>query len=226
MRAHIRIGAWQLWAAATIAFLLLMMAGNQWGLDGISPWAKAAASTCFIATAIARGAWASRFGQGILAGLVLSWFGDVFLAQSGDAFFLAGLASFLLGHVAYCAAFGIHGVNLRWSAIAAVALTPLVFVILRWLLPHVEAPMKAPVIAYIVVITAMVLLAWGTRGKGGHIAIVIGAMLFFFSDIAVARARFVAPGEMDWLWGLPLYYVGQLFLAYSAGARPKQIKRE
>ena len=210
---------WRVFATATLAFLCLLLFGNYVGIPLVSALSKTAASTFFIATAIACGAWRSTFGKAMLAGLVLSWFGDVFLLGRSDALFLAGLSSFLLGHVAYCVAFAIHGLNPRWSIVTAVALAPIVVVVLRWLLPHVEGAMTGPVIAYIAVITTMVLLAWGTRGNGGHITIVIGALMFFFSDIAVARNRFVEPGSMDWLWGLPLYYAGQLFLAYAAGTK-------
>ncbi|NNF09333.1 MAG: lysoplasmalogenase, partial [Acidimicrobiia bacterium] len=45
-----------------------------------------------------------------------------------------------------------------------------------------------------------------------------GASLFIASDIAVARNTFVAPGYANKLWGLPLYYGGQLLLAWAAGA--------
>ena len=45
-------------------------------------------------------------------------------------------------------------------------------------------------------------------------------MMFFVSDLAVTRNRFVVPESMDWLWGLPLYYAAQLFLAYSVSTVP------
>jgi hypothetical protein len=53
--------------------------------------------------------------------------------------------------------------------------------------------------------------AWGTQ----QWVILLGAVMFYFSDVSVARDRFVAPGFINGLWGLPLYYGGQLFLAYS-----------
>ena len=43
----------------------------------------------------------------------------------------------------------------------------------------------------------------------------IGALLFFASDLAVARDKFVAPGVINKLWGLPAYYGGQLLLAWA-----------
>jgi uncharacterized membrane protein YhhN len=44
-----------------------------------------------------------------------------------------------------------------------------------------------------------------------------GAALFFVSDLAVARDRFVAHGFANRLWGLPAYYAGQLLIAWSIG---------
>lgn len=205
----------KVWIAGTLLFLVALLVFNYGEYAMLAGLSKAAASTCFIATALATGALKTRYGKLILAGLALSWFGDVFLISSSDTLFLAGLVSFLSAHVAYVAAFVVFGIRARWSGGAAVALAPVVFFVLRWLLPHVEGPMKAPVFAYITVITLMVVASWGARGAGAHIAIPVGAMLFFVSDIAVSRNRFVEPESMDWLWGLPLYYVAQLFLAYS-----------
>ena len=43
----------------------------------------------------------------------------------------------------------------------------------------------------------------------------VGAVMFTASDIAVVRDRFVAPGFVNRLWGLPLYYAAQLIIAWS-----------
>jgi hypothetical protein len=42
-----------------------------------------------------------------------------------------------------------------------------------------------------------------------------GALLFYLSDLAVARDRFVRPGLANRLVGLPLYYAGQVLLALA-----------
>ena len=43
----------------------------------------------------------------------------------------------------------------------------------------------------------------------------VGAVMFYGSDLAVARDRFVAPGFSNRAWGLPLYYAAQLVIAAS-----------
>ena len=52
-----------------------------------------------------------------------------------------------------------------------------------------------------------------TASSSGRLGLYAGAALFYLSDLAVARQRFVAPGFENKLIGLPLYYAGQLLLA-------------
>jgi hypothetical protein len=49
--------------------------------------------------------------------------------------------------------------------------------------------------------------------------VLIGAVAFYVSDLAVARQRFVRQQVLNRLWGLPLYYGAQLLLASSIGLR-------
>jgi len=92
---------------------------------------------------------------------------------------------------------------------------PAVMIII-WLWPHL-GEMRAPVLAYVFVITLMVSLASGMSWRWGMWMAVTGALIFYASDIFVARDRFVSPGPVNGLIGLPLYYIGQLLLAWSAG---------
>ena len=78
-------------------------------------------------------------------------------------FWALSLATF-----AAAVAFALRGLDLAWTAGAAALLVIAAIPILRWLWPHVEAPMRGPVAAYIVVITAMVALAAGTFGAHGN----------------------------------------------------------
>ena len=63
----------------------------------------------------------------------------------------------------------------------------------------------------------MVILAGSTAEFEADARLRLGAVLFYLSDIMVARDRFVAPGFANRLVGLPLYFGGQLLLAWSAG---------
>lgn len=177
---------------------------------------KMTASTGFLITAIAAGALRSRVGIAIFIGLIFSWFGDLFLIGSGAKFFLAGLVSFYIGHVCYATAFATYRTNYRIATIAIAVLIVPGYLLSQWILPGVEDPgMRGPVIAYTCVITTMLALATGCLSRPGGALIFAGAFLFYLSDIFVARSAFVAPGFVNSLFGLPLYFGGQLVLAAS-----------
>jgi uncharacterized membrane protein YhhN len=87
-----------------------------------------------------------------------------------------------------------------------------------WLRPHVERAMTAPVLAYMVAISVMIIGAGAAGEAGGSGWILIGALGFYLSDLAVARNQFVIDSLVNRIWGLPLYYAAQLTLAWTAGA--------
>jgi uncharacterized membrane protein YhhN len=175
---------------------------------------KPLASTGFVAVALAGGALHGSYGRAILVALMLSWVGDVLLIPGSRATFVAGLASFLVGHAAFAIAFVIRGVAWPAAAAALVLMSALAIFVGRWLLPHVDGRMRGPVVAYITVIAVMASLAVGTQRP----LLVAAAVAFFVSDLSVARDRFVAPGFVNRAWGLPLYYFAQLLFAYSVRA--------
>lgn len=209
-----------LWIGITLLALLALLA-SEFRESQVGKWiTKPLASTGFLLTAYQAGAWNTAYGQWIFVALVLSWFGDVFLIPKSRRAFLFGLISFLLGHLAFAVAFlqfGIHGV---WAG-SVIAIVLIVGIAVGfWLKPHVESGMWVPVIAYIIVISSMVVTAVGSYGIHRIVWIPWGAILFYVSDLAVARNRFVAPSFFNRLWGLPCYYVAQLILAWSCSLVP------
>jgi len=181
----------------------------------IAGLAKMIASCGFLGVAYLGGALHTSYGKALSLGLVLSLLGDAFLIGESKQAFMAGLAAFFIVHVAYVAAFFLHGVNLRWMAIAAVPVAAIGVFVSFWLTPYTPAELMLPVQLYTVVISAMVIAAFGTRGKGGSILILVGAVLFFLSDLSVALLRLLQTDFPHYVWGLPLYYAGQLCLALS-----------
>ncbi|NQV06984.1 lysoplasmalogenase [bacterium] len=178
-------------------------------------WIKAAASTAFIATALSAGATDTAYGRWVLVALVFSWVGDVALVSTARHWFLVGLSAFLLGHVAYAIGFGARGADVAAALIAAAVLLVPAGVVLRWLWPHLPGQLRGPVVAYVVVITAMVAMAAGTVSANATPVILIAAIAFYVSDLLVARDRFAAPGMINRYWGLPLYYLAQVLFALS-----------
>ena len=172
---------------------------------------KPLASTCFVGLAIVSGALESTFGLWILAGLVFSWFGDVLLIPAQRAAFVAGLGSFLAGHVAYGVAFLVLGVTVTPTLGTALPLSGAAWLILRWLWPHLPDRMRGPVIAYVVTILAMVALSVGAA----RLELIAAAILFAISDLFVARQRFIETASINRLTGLPLYYLAQVIFALN-----------
>ena len=175
---------------------------------------KPAASLAFLGLAFhTAGDSSSATTWAFLAALMLSSVGDVVLMFRTNTAFLAGLSAFLLGHLGFVVAFLLRGVDPTWAGVTLPIVVLGAVPILRWLMPHVPGEMKAPVLAYIAVISSMVVLALGTHGHQPALGLVVAALMFFVSDIAVARQQFVVKDISNRLWGLPLYFGGQLFFA-------------
>ncbi len=176
---------------------------------------KPLAAVAFVWLAWNLGAVESRYGQWLLAGLVLCLVGDLLLMFDSERSFLGGLAAFLCGHLLYVVAFThlpISAGGLAWS-------TPLVLLLLvfsgRWLAPHVDGAMRLPVFLYMAVISAMLLAASLTAKQPAALYVIPGAIGFALSDLAVARQQFIVREARNGLWGTPLYFVSQLLLAAS-----------
>ena len=104
-------------AVVVTAIACLILVGTLLaGIETVAAGAKIIASTGFLAVAILSGALQSTYGKVLLAGLTLSFAGDALLIGETQQAFLAGLAAFLLAHLAYVAAFAVSGVNFRWLA--------------------------------------------------------------------------------------------------------------
>lgn len=150
--------------------------------------------------------------------------GDILLAFSGRIVFLLGLVSFLMGHLLFATTFFVTGTTGPAMAIGAMLMILAAGIIWRWLAPYLD-DMSAPVLAYLVVISIMVCGAWSILSSPhisceSRIGILIGASLFYLSDIAVARQRFVISDHWNRMVGLPLYYAAQFILVFSSAWIP------
>ena len=200
---------------ACLASLSLVLLGHYHQKRILIGIFKPLASAAFVSLAMLASGSESPYGMAVVAALILSFWGDVFLMIQGRKAFIAGLVSFLLGHVAFCVAFVLRGID--WTAVlgASVAVLVMALIVSRWLFKHVDSQMKIPVVAYITVISVMVVLAFGTFFEMGHVFIPLAAVLFFASDLSVALERFVQPRFLNKLWGLPLYYGAHLLFGWT-----------
>jgi uncharacterized membrane protein YhhN len=176
---------------------------------------KPLAALTFVGAAARGRAFETSAGTVFFAGLVLAAMGDVLLIPKSKASFLGGLVAFLLGHLAYAIGFVVLGVDYGWTAWAAPWMVVSAALVLAWLNPRVEAPMQRPVLAYVVVISAMVALAIGASKHTGRWSLTVFAVMFYVSDLTVARERFVKRDFTNRAVGLPLYFYAQLLLATS-----------
>lgn len=182
---------------------------------------KAILSLLFIVAAVIQPHPLASYYHLILIGLIFCLGGDVFLALPQEKMFLSGLVSFLLGHIFYIFAFfAVASIGL-WTWIGCAVISVLSGGIYLWLRPHLGT-MSGPVIAYMVVISIMVVGACSvlTATKinfAGRLMVFSGAVSFYFSDVFVARDRFLKGEFLNRLIGLPMYYTGQFLLAFSVG---------
>lgn len=188
---------------------------------------KLTASAAFVVVGLvaARSAGWSAYATWVWIGLVFGALGDAALLGRSSRAFLAGLGAFLVGHLAYVVALAQLMPPARWPAAAGwLAALPIVVggAALVRLWPRLGG-MAAPVVAYVAAIVAMVVGAIAVAHAGllapaRATQLAIGAALFFASDLAVARDRFIAHDVRNKLWGLPAYFAGQLLIAWSVAA--------
>lgn len=147
----------------------------------------------------------------LLVALVLSLGGDVFLLMD-DKWFIAGLATFLAGHVAFVVAFvGINSESSPWAALVLMAM-PFGYVIVLAARQH-DKVLGGAVIAYLVVISAMYVAAAGTREPW----ILAGGALFVASDTMLGWNRFVAHRRPLPIGVITTYHLAQAcFTAWAA----------
>ena len=160
------------------------------------------------------------FSAGILVGLLFSFGGDIALMfQDNRRAFTLGLGLFLLAQVVYTVIFQVMGRFSGWDVLSGVLLLgfgAFFFSLIRSNL----GKMRLPVIVYILVISLMVSRAisvfsgaWLSRLQG--ILVVLGAVLFYISDVLLAAGRFWKPWRYHRI-SLAFYYSGQALLALSA----------
>lgn len=176
--------------------------------------AKPATMVVLIAAALAIDPADGTQRTWFVVALLLSLAGDVFLMLPKDLF-VPGLASFLLGHLAYIAGLlsgPTSGTGLAVGlAIIAVALPLLGGRILRAVRSGDEPALLGPVALYVLVISAMVVSA----GASGDALALAGALSFYASDALIAWTRFIQPLRWGRVAVMVTYHAAQLALVAS-----------
>lgn len=153
----------------------------------------------------------------VCAALLFSLCGDVLLMLPSDRF-LAGLASFLVAHLLYVAAFASDG-GLAGPPLALLPYAAAGVLAYAWLRPGLGR-LRAPVACYVAAIVAMTGLAtarWLGASEPASGLACAGAVLFLVSDAVLAADRFRTPFAAAQGLLLASYFSGQCLIALSTG---------
>ncbi|MDR6226078.1 lysoplasmalogenase [Desmospora profundinema] len=205
----------------SLTAILLSAAGYLWG--GVyrdRPWWRymlKPGTMGFIILLAGWGAWQhpGAFSWLILAGLMFSLAGDIWLMLPQDRF-LRGLISFFMGHLCYVLAFLTEA---KGGLVIGIPVTLFLilnaWVLLRPLARGAEREggtlLLIAVIAYVFAISLMVLFAWMTKNPWS----ILGALLFYISDAILGWDRFVR--RLSWRdYGIMIpYFAAQTLIALS-----------
>lgn len=183
-------------------------------------WTKLLTMAALIATVLSAGAWSATShgaGRWLVLALCLGLLGDLALLGRTAERFLAGVAAFLLGHLAYLACFLALGLpSPGWSWLVVVLLFAMV-VVTRDVVPTTYRlaglRVAVPVALYSLVIAAMLVVAWQT----GCLLIAAGAAVFVVSDsmigLSLGRTGFAGPQGRTHAAIMVTYHVGQALMA-------------
>jgi len=190
------------------------------GLTWVHYAAKPLATLLIVAFGLSLPAEDPHYRRWVVIGLLWSTLGDVLLMLPWD-WFLYGLLAFLVAHLSYLVAFSRRArIGARRAPFVLYAL--IAVAILAWLWPGIPAPMRVPVIVYVLALGSMAAQAaaiWLIRRDAASACAAIGAALFLASDSMIAIHRFGAPFEASRLLILASYWVAQWLIARSLMAR-------
>ncbi|MDN5787206.1 lysoplasmalogenase [Pseudorhodobacter sp.] len=201
-----------LWIWLGIAAILALIYGAAYSWRDTTGGLRSAVKTASVLLLAGAGTMCDAPAL-IVLGLVLGALGDLCLSRPGTSAFLAGMAAFAAGHLAYAFYFwGMPGSFGLWGPLALLLLAATTE---AWLAPRTGA-LRWPVRGYVVVITLMGLAA--LRVDVG--LILTGAALFILSDVLLALHLFVFPkAKLRPLMAMalwPCYWGGQVLILLGA----------
>lgn len=200
-----------------IGFVALANWWSRWRHDDrLEEWTKPLTTVLVIVLALAAGGDRGALTITVVA-LALCLVGDVALLPRIDRF-VVGLGAFLVGHLAFIAALGAVGLDTPLLALVAlVVVGPAIAVVGRRIVgaaSRAEPALVGPVIAYLTVISAMVLVAWAT----GVAVAIVGATAFIVSDSVLGWRRFVGERRFMAVTVMATYHLAIVCLALTPAA--------
>jgi len=205
-----------IWLCLVAAAAALAIAGVYLPLAWLHYVAKPLTTLLVVAMVWRVSSSESGYRNGIVIGLLLSTAGDVFLMLPGD-YFVYGLASFLLAHLAYLFAFtrrerlfAIAWPMLAYGLVAALAVSAL------W--PKLPRGLMLPVVVYAAVLTAMAaqaVVVWRKRRDYSTALAAAGGLFFVASDSMLSIESFLTPFAAAPLSVLTTYWIAQCLIGLS-----------
>jgi uncharacterized membrane protein YhhN len=209
-----------MWIFPLLILVFISAAGCIWFANNEPRWMfyvlKPLTMVLICLTAILGGNGLTVYKMMIIAGLVCSLAGDIFLMLPTDRF-LPGLIAFLLAHLCFITAFASDINSLSWWPLIPLIIWAIVFYLF---ISPALGKLKIPVIIYVVIILIMTWLAWERwiQTKQTEILLVlIGAVLFAISDTFLAIDRFRGVFKSARALRLAVYFAAQWLIASSVG---------
>jgi uncharacterized membrane protein YhhN len=229
------VGGW-IWVAVAAVLAALDWAAVAAGSQRLERCAKPAVLLALIAAAVTAQPRHSGVHGWLVLALCLGLIGDVALAfappghpagsrvsaapadpdtggpQPPSPLFTAGLASFLLGHLCYCAAMLNYGTEQLALGLGLLLVLLTLLAFSRPILAGARAqggnPLMIAVVAYVAALGSTVVLGVGTTS----LSVAAGIVLFLISDLVLASDRFVVGRGWAPLTVAVSYHVAQALL--------------
>lgn len=211
--------------ALILAVIDWVAVANKW--KKLEYFAKPGVILALISWLIINGGYQGQL-QFFLIGLIFSLAGDIFLMLPNE-YFIAGLISFLLAHIAYIRGFSIAIPNFSVAGLILVIFMGLIaFVIFHQISNGLKAQgqirLRTPILIYSFVIYIMVVSALLTTiapnsewNAFPSLLVSFGAIFFFISDTLLAWNKFVNPIKYGSLFVIITYHFAQITITIGAG---------
>lgn len=145
----------------------------------------------------------------VILGLCFGLLGDLFLLNY-DKYFKLGLISFLINHVCLSIYFLFKFKKLNIFALFIVFFLTVIYG--NFMIKSLKKSLKYPVVIYMIIISLMIVLAFSVINL--PMQVLIGVLLFAFSDSVLAYNKFIKKFNFAELLILPTYYMGQFLIGY------------
>lgn len=202
--------------AIAICAALAMLGAEVAGLRELHYVFKPLTTLLILGMAARAGNDEAVYRGAVIAGLALSFVGDVFLMLPSDVFAF-GLGSFLLAHLAYLYALRRRAEWFRplWPLLVYVLIAG---GMLAFLWPHVPSQLKIAVAIYVIALAGMATqaaCAWRVLPHPATASAALGGVCFVLSDAVLAIDRFAVTVPHSSIIVLSSYWLAQYCIAHS-----------